>query len=265
VARKKKPPPWKSPPAIGYAQNPLVQVSCPTYAGKEPVLKEWWEGLKAQTYTNWQAFCVDNTPRTEAFPGTPYLAVLQGMGIPSIHIQPWLDKPLEQTTFKRCWELILERALKDGATWIWSVEADNVPAPEALDKMLDIASFAHVHLVTHDYPLHKSAAEASGMRGDEFYYTELGCMLLSTQLLEGAFRVYEHKLSSAIFLAAERYRAGWCRMSDLFEVKHLDSYETEFVITDAWDPEDKSFCPTPSVPDTFGSKLPDCLAALVKE
>jgi hypothetical protein len=242
----------------GYSLNPLVLAACPSYAGKEPVLKQWYEGLKAQTYENLQLFLVDNT----VF-GTQFLKVVQDMGIPSIHLQPWTDKPFEQHTFKRCWELIIDHAREIGADWVFSVEADNVPAPEALDKMLEIATFAQVHLVTADYPMHESAAKASGKNMEEFFYAELGCMLVSTDLLESAMSHYDfyHKLSVAIFGTAAMRRAGWCRLTTLFEVKHLDdAWPTEYPqYPDELDPDDPAFCPTPVPPDNFGTEIPSCL------
>jgi len=248
----------------GYSLNPLTMAFAPTYAGKEPCLAAWHEGLKAQTYKNLQLFMVDNT----VF-GTQHLKVIQDRGIPSIHLQPWTDKPFEQHTFKRCWELALEHAREIDAEWVFSVEADNVPAPEALDIMLQVATLARVHLVTHGYPMHESAAEASGREMDEFWYDELGCMLLSTDLLDEALKHYDeyHKLSIAIFSMAERRRAGYCRLTCAFEVKHLDdAWPTEYVTFPMeLDPDDPSFCPTPTPPASFGTVVPDCLQVLVKE
>lgn len=253
----------------GYSMKPLAMAFAPNYAGKEPCLRAWYDGLKAQTYPNLQLFMVDNTDRRfSSHLGTPFLKVIQDMGIPSIHLQPWTDKPFEQHTFKRCWELGLEHARQIGAQWVFSVEADNVPAPEALDLMLQVATLARVHLVTHGYPMHAAAAEASGRKMDEFWYDELGCMLLSTDLLEEALKHYDeyHKLSVAIFSMAERRRAGYCRMTCAFEVAHLDdAWPTEFIqYPMELDPDDPSFCPTPTPPATLGTEIPACLEADVK-
>ena len=244
--------------ANGYSMNPIVLAACPTYAGKQPCLQKWYDGLKAQTYENLQMFQVDNT----VF-GTQYLKVMQDMGIPSIHLQPWHDKPFEQHTFRRCWELILDHAREIGADWVLSVEADNVPGPEACEIMLKVATIGRVHLVTHGYPMHESAALASGRSMGDFFYDELGCMLLSTDLLAEALEHYDeyHKLSVAIYAMAERRRAGYCRLTVAFDVKHLDdSWPTEYPQYPAeLDPDDPSFCPTPVPPDNFGTEIPPCL------
>ena len=246
----------------GYSLDPLVLCGCPTYAGKEPCLEPWHEALKAQTYKHLELFVIDNT----VF-GTMFLKAIQDRGIPSVHLQPWIDKPFEQHTFKRCWELIYERARELGADWVFSVEADNIPAPEALDTMLQVATLARVHLITHGYPMHESAAKASEREMNTFFYDELGCMLLSTDLLEEALKHYDeyHKLSLAIYSMAERRRAGYCRLTCAFEVKHLDdAWPTEYPShVDELDPNDCSTCPTPVPPEDYSTEIPHCLEEYV--
>ena len=195
-------------------ETALALVACNTYAGKEYCLDEWIAAYRALTYKNTSAFMVDNT-----FTGLQYFHTLQKKGIKVTHLGPWRDKPMEYT-LHRGWELILAEAQEQDAFWVYSVEADNIPAPESLEKMIKVASYCNLHLVTHDYPMHASAVEASGMKGNEFFYTELGCMLMSRQLLERALAEYDEwkYTSRAIFRTNEKYRGGHCRMTRSFEV-----------------------------------------------
>ena len=198
---------------------------------------------------------VDNT-----FVGTQYFETLQAKGLKCSHVVPWQDATMEKT-FHRCWELIFEEAEREDAYWVMSVEADNVPAPEALQTMIDIALYGKIHLVTQDYPMHKSAVDASGMRGDEFYYTELGCMLMTRSLLERALLIYEehHNIPMSIFTACDRFHGGWCKLTNAFTVEHLDGYEMEFNQFASAPDGEEGFCPTPVVPSDYGTVIPPSL------
>jgi hypothetical protein len=242
--------------AVEHAERALCQVSHPTYMGKEGTLPAWWECVQAQTYQPRTTFVVDNTML-----GTMYLKTLHDEGIEAIHLQPWTDKSME-FTFKRCWELILERAQRDDAFWVLSLEADNIISPEALEKMVKLAVYGNCHLVTHEYPLHQEAAAASGLKGDEFWYTDMGCMLMTRQLLERGLELFDEfkKLSVAIFNANERYRGGHVRLTQCFaRCDHLDDWAHEFPQFADPDPDEPSYCPAPEFPDYFGSKLPPTL------
>jgi hypothetical protein len=245
--------------------NDLALVAAPTYAGKQYALDEWIAGFNALTYEPKFAFMVDNTAVSHA-----YLKTIQSKGIKAIHLQPWIDKPFEYT-FHRCWELICEEAKAQGAFWVYSVEADNVPAPESLEKMVSIARYGNVHLVTHDYPLHQTAAAASGMKGDEYYYTEFGCMLMTTQLLERALENFAEfkSVALAIFNSNIRYRGGHARLTHTFDVQHLDGFDMEYPQGFADLPDDSlAVCPVPYVPTDFATKLPPSLegcAVITKE
>ena len=230
-------------------------VAAPTYAGKEYALDAWIEGYKALTYQPRWCYQVDNTVT-----GLQYFETLKRKGLKCSHVVPWTDATMEKT-FHRCWELILEEAERENAYWVYSVEADNVPAPESLEMMIELALYGKVHLVTHDYPMHQSAVEASGMRGDEFYYTELGCMLMSRQLLERAMMIYDefHNIPLSIFNACERYHGGHMKLTAAFEVKHLDGYDMEFSQFAPLPDDAPGFCPTPTVPENYGTILPPSL------
>jgi hypothetical protein len=231
-----------------------VLVACPTYAGKEYCLDAWIAAYRALTYEPRFAYQVDNTRVSRK-----YHELIASKGIDCTHIQPWADW---DRTFYRCWQLILERAQQLDCYWIFSVEADNTPAPESLDIMVNAALYAGVHLVTHAYPMHQSAAKASGLTGKEFYYHELGCMLLSRSLLERAIRDFDEygQIVSAIFGTESRYLGGYLKMTNRFIVGHLDGYQQSFPNL-APSEIPGLICPTPQMPENYGAELPAVLQA----
>lgn len=199
-----------------------VLVACPTYAGKEYALDAWVAGYEAMEYEPRHAYQVDNTATS-----TAYFDRVKATGIEATHVVPWPDW---DRTFKRCWELILQRAQALDCYWVLSMEADNVAAPEGLGLMVDMALTGNCHLVTHSYPMHKSAAEASGVDPEQFYYDELGCMLMSRRLLERALDEYDEYGQMVIALEAtnNRYMGGRIKLTRRFEVAHLDGYEMAY-------------------------------------
>ena len=236
--------------------NPrLALMACPTYAGKEYALDAWLSGYESQTYPNKALFTVDNTAVSLA-----YLKTLQEKGIPAIHYQPFLDKPWEHT-FHACWELILKHAQEIDAYFVFAVEADNVPAPEALMKLVTIAEYAHLHVVTQDYPIHQKAAAASGMKGDEYWYAEFGCMLLTRSLLEAALAEFDEyrSVAQSIWQVNAKHRGGYARLTHSFEVAHLDGFEYEYYQGFAGDPTSEAICPVPFMPHDTGTVLPPSL------
>jgi hypothetical protein len=174
------------------------------------------------TYEPRTAYQVDNTRGT-----TAYFDRVKATGIEVTHVEPWADW---DRTFKRCWELILERAQQLDCYWILSMEADNVVAPEGLGIMVDMALAGACHLVTHSYPMHKSAAEASGVDPETFYYNELGCMLMSRSLLARTLDEFDEYGQMVIALEAtnDRYMGGRIKLTRRFEVQHLDGYEMAY-------------------------------------
>lgn len=227
-------------------------VACPTYAGKEYSLKPWIEAFNALTYPDKHAYQVDNTRVS-----TKYFELLRDQGIDCTHLQPWPDW---DRSFRKCWELILQRAKDLDCYWIYSVEADNVPAPESLEIMVNIALYGNVHLVTHAYPMHASAARASGIPENSWYYHELGCMLMTRSLLQRAIDDFEEhgNIVSSIFASNDRYMGGYVKLTNRFTVGHLDGYEMSF--ENLGPSECKGLmCPTPNMPADYGTKKPPCL------
>lgn len=230
-----------------------VLVACPTYAGKEYSLEAWKAGYEALVYDEPKfAYQVDNTAA-----GTGYFERLKDLGISATHIAPWPDW---DRTFKRCWELIAERARDLDCYWVLSMEADNVVAPEGLQIMVDMALAGNCHLVTHSYPMHRSAAEASGVDPDTFYYNELGCMLMSRRLLERALHEFDEYGQMVIALEAtnDRYMGGRIKLTQRFTVEHLDGYHMAFQNL-APSEYPGLIYPVDKMPDDTGTQLPPSL------
>lgn len=230
-----------------------VLVACPTYAGKEYALDRWIAGYNALDYAEKSLYTVDNTRVSLA-----YFELLKRKGVNCSHLTPWPDW---DRTFRRCWEMILERAKALGCYWVFSVEADNVPAPESLGIMVNMALYGKVHLVTHAYPMHATAARASGVPENSFYYHELGCMLLSRALLERVIEEFDEygQIVSAIFAVNDRYHGGYVKLTQAFTVEHLDGYEMAF---NNLGPSEIPglFYPAASMPADIGTVRPPCLA-----
>jgi hypothetical protein len=231
-----------------------VLVACPSFAGKEYALDAWLASYHSMTYPDKCAYQVDNTRVSLG-----YFELLKSKGIDCTHLTPWPDW---DRTFRRCWELILERAKDVGAYWVLSMEADNTVSPEALDVMVNLALYGRIHLVTHTYPMHKTAAEASGIPENSWYYNELGCMLMTRSLLERAVEDFEEygNIAASIFQSCDRYMGGSCKLTNRFEVKHLDGYHQSFAnLTGSEIPG--LLMPTPKMPADYGTEMPACVRA----
>ena len=82
---------------------------------------------------------------------------------------------------------------------------------------------------------------------------------MTRQLLERALLIYDefHSVVMSIWAACDRYHGGYCKLTNAFEVKHLDGYEMEF--PQFAEPAVQGFCPTPKVPEDYGSVIPPSL------
>ena len=229
-----------------------VLVACPTYAGKEYSLEPWVQMFKALDYEAKHAYQVDNTRVSQG-----YFDLLKRKGIDCTHLTPWPDW---DRTFRRCWELILKRAQDLDCYWVFSVEADNIPAPESLGVMVNLALYGKVHLITHACPWHASAARASNIPENSGYYHELGCMLMTRSLLERAMYEFEEygTVVGSIFNVCDRYHGGYMKLTNKFKVGHLDGYEMSF---ENLGPSEIPglIMPTPSMPADYGTQLPPSL------
>lgn len=256
----------KSKDIIGY--NGAVLIGCVTFAGKEPCLDKWIDAYYKINYLNKYLYVVDNTGMSDG-----YLRTLRTKGIDCTRIFP---SPKFEDTYRRGWELILEKAKQLNCYWVYSIEADNIVDPNSLKIMLDWAMIGNgkdgaekiggveenVHIVTHGYPIHESAAKASGVSMDSFRYQEMGCMLMTTQLLEYAIAEWGlyRNIPCSIMETNKKYNGKHIYLDHQFEVLHLDTYETEFWQFEAMEDKlpngGKLICPAPKAPPEYGKKLP---------
>jgi len=229
-----------------------VLVACPTYAGKEYCLDDWVKMFYALDYEPKWSYMVDNTRGSRA-----YFETLTTKGIDCSYLEAWPDW---DRTFKACWDLILSRAQARDCYWIYSVEADNIPAPESLQIMVNVALYANLHLVMHSYPMHESPAKASGQDPNSFVYHELGCMLMSRRLLERSLAEYDRygNIAQAIMSTCANYEGGSATLTNKFEVKHLDGYEMAYSNLAPSRKKGLIF-PSSKMPDDFGTVLPPSL------
>jgi hypothetical protein len=229
-----------------------VLVAAPTYAGKQYCLDAWVEMFRALRYEPKHAYQVDNTAA-----GEQYYELLQKKGLDCTHLTPWPDW---DRTFKRSWELILSRAQALDCYWVYSVESDNIPDPDSLQILINLALYGNLHLLMHSYPMHATAAKASGLDPEEFMYHEMGCMLMSRRLLERALEEFDTygNIAWAIQATCTKYEGGSAILTNKFRVLHLDGYEMAYQNL-APSSVKGLICPTPKMPEEFGSVTPPCL------
>jgi hypothetical protein len=256
----------KSKEIVGY--NGAVLVACVTFAGKEPCLDLWLEAYRNLDYENKHLFVVDNTGISDG-----YLKTLREKGIDSTRIYP---SPKFEETYRRGWELILHKAKELDCYWVYSIEADNIVGPESLKSMLTWAMIGNgkegeeriggvdqnVHIVTHGYPMHESTVKASGVDPNSYRYQEMGCMLMTTQLLELAMAEWGQyrNIPYSIMSTNKKYNGKHIYLDYQFEVQHLDTFETEWW---QFEPMEEKLpdgsvlvCPAPAIPPEYGTKKP---------
>ena len=218
--------------------EPLILQAAPTYNGMEYSLKPWADAFKAQTWENKAAFMVDNSDGPLTGGNLHYLHLIRAQDIAA----EWqtVRFPSLWDTLELSWLRIAEHAHAIGADFVFSVEADVCPPPDAMQKMYD-AAMEHAEngkpaVVTQRY-------HPRGQDGPSFYWDTLGCALFpakglyeARQLITGIFELH-------VFLVLDkmgypRYRPGRPGHGpDLFTPDHL---------IDPNDPSGKSTVGTPA-------------------
>jgi hypothetical protein len=102
---------------------------------------------------------------------------------------------------------------------------------------------------------------------DSFRYQEMGCMLMSTQLLEIALAKWANhrNIPNAIMSNCKAFGGKHIYLDWQFDVQHLDTYETEFWQFEQMDeylPNGEFLInPAPVCPPEYGTKRPKSLEA----
>lgn len=82
-----------------------------------------------------------------------------------------------------CHETLAERAMAAGAEYVWFVEEDMIPPPDALTRLLDRQRETGAGIVTLDYPLGEHPTHSALMRheadGGSIWWCGLGCTLIT--------------------------------------------------------------------------------------
>jgi len=200
--------------------QPKILQACPTYSGMEYALKAWADAYKAQTWSNKAAFMVDNSDGPTTGGNLHYLHLIRAQGIPAV----WqtVRFPFLWDTLELSWLLIVEHAHEIGAEFIFSVEADVIPPPEAMQVMYDQA-MAHAEngkpaVVSQRY--HPRAQD-----GPNFWWDTLGCTLFPTEPLYEDRQLIHSIYELEVFIDLQRrgfprYRPGR-EGDDLFIPDHL--------------------------------------------
>jgi hypothetical protein len=212
------------------------------------------------THEDKDALQVDNTRDSEA-----YTKLINSKGIRGVHVNPFPDF---ERTFHRCWQIVHQEAVIEGFDWVFSVEADTIPAPESLALMLDICKRGNIQMLTHTYPMHLlddgKNGNTSSRNPNRFVYNELGCCLMSTHALGLGLADNGRKpnFTECLFQAAAMYLLGWGTLTNAFEVKHLDGYHMEYTqFISHEEAADGRWCPisTEAIKD-YGVDLPPSIA-----
>ena len=199
-----------------------VLVACPTYDGKAYALDRWIAGVRALTYERRAVYVVDNSRGTNS-----YMKILRARGLSADRIEP---SPGWEQTFKRSWALIYRRAVRDGHAWILSLEADVVPAPEALGRLVSVALVTASETIAAEVPLRPAIAAVTGIPPEVTGGYDLGCTLLSTRLVGAALRAWPETGCWLSALRETSYRVGGLplELPGAFPVEHLDDMDAEY-------------------------------------
>ena len=86
-----------------------------------------------------------------------------------------------------CHEKVAERALHAGAEYLWFVEEDMIPPPDALTALLSTQRQTGAGIVTIDYPIGEQPTQSAIMRKQSdhtIWWCGLGCTLITRTVFE---------------------------------------------------------------------------------
>ena len=213
---------------LGNESDPKVLVACPTYSGMGYSLKRWADAYHAQTYKNKGALQVDNSDGPMSGGNLHYSHLIRAQGIPAI----WqtVRFPALWDTLELSWKTMVEYAHAHDYKFIFSVEADVIVPPDALQKMLDCAyknaTGGLPAVVTQRY-------HPRGQEGPNFWWDTLGCSLFPVEPLWKDIDLIKSIYEIEVFNVLERH--GYKRIRpghdcpDLFEVTHLKDPDDPYV------------------------------------
>lgn len=189
-----------------------VLVACPTYQGMAYCLDEYLAAYDELAWPNRGLMLVDNTRDAGAWAESIRSKVETDPRKHLRHVPPGADF---EATFHQCWRTILDHAEFNGYDYVFSLEADVIVPPLALDALLNVAGYCRAAFVSHLYPFHY---------GRNGLYEGLGCVLMATKLLRTALDVSYKTIpytEAAIYDCA--VRVSHMTLRDLFPIEHRDA------------------------------------------
>jgi hypothetical protein len=186
----------------------------------EYALKPWADAFKAQTWGNKAAFMVDNSDGPATGGNLHYLHQIRAEDIPAV----WqtIRFPFLWDTLELSWLEIVNHAHEIGAKFIFSVEADVIPPPNAMQLMYETA----MEQGCDDKPAVVSQRyHPRAQDGPNFWWDTLGCTLFPAQPLYEMRHLIHSIYELEVFINLQqmgypRYRPGR-EGEDLFIPDHL--------------------------------------------
>lgn len=111
-----------------------------------------------------------------------------------------------------CHETTAERALAAGAEYVWFVEEDMVPPPDALTALLDTREATGAGIVTIDYPVGENPTQSAVMHRSDgsIFWCGLGCTLIHRDVFAVVIRPWFRASHPGVFIRyGERQAWHW--------------------------------------------------------
>ncbi len=102
-----------------------------------------------------------------------------------------------------CHETLAQQALAAGAEFVWFVEEDMIPPPDALVRLLDIQRQTGAGIVTIDYPISEQPTQSTVMRkasDGSVFWCGLGCTLITRDVFTRLDRPWFRSKHPGVFI-----------------------------------------------------------------
>lgn len=107
--------------------HPKILIASPTFEGKDYCFQRYYDSVKALTYPNFDLFLVDNSKTAE------YSERLRSIGI-DVAKTPQRERVRDSIVEGR--NLIRQKVLDEGYDYLFSLEQDVLPPPDAIERLL---------------------------------------------------------------------------------------------------------------------------------
>lgn len=215
-----------------------ILVGCPTSEHKAYCLKEYASGINAHN-GEFDVLLVDNTSHED------YSAKIKAAGLPVVK-GPFLEHARDRIVASR--NILRQKVLDEGYDWLFSLEQDVIPQPDALQKLLNSGKDIVSGIYTKNYVLEKDGkdvgrkelpliwvfdkkvrqlemAELEPPRAIQAVLTGLGCLLIHRSVLEKVTFRWDpkHKGFDDAFFCHDAQKSGFKIWADTgIKCKHLE-------------------------------------------